>query len=80
MLLDASLVRIVLVPAAMKLLATGRWLPGGLNRWLPPLQLKPAQPSAEERDRQPSSSSPLRPTTEMMELWHVARPDMSEGA
>jgi len=46
-LLDATVVRIVLVPAAMKLMGHWNWwLPGGLDRWLPRLELEPAHPPA----------------------------------
>jgi RND superfamily putative drug exporter len=55
-LIDATIVRIVLVPAAMKLMGHWNWwLPGVLDRWLPRLELEPAQPSPAGRDRQPTS-------------------------
>lgn len=45
-LLDATVVRSVLVPAAMKLLGARNWyLPGSL-RWLPDLRVEPRSPAA----------------------------------
>ncbi len=41
-LVDATLVRLVLVPAAMRLLGPAAWwLPGWLDRWLPRLDVEP---------------------------------------
>ncbi|MFD0899836.1 MMPL family transporter [Actinomadura sediminis] len=57
--LDATIVRLVLVPAAMALLGRGNWwLPGWLGRVLPDVDLHggrvPAEAGAEPRTREPS--------------------------
>jgi RND superfamily putative drug exporter len=45
-LIDATIVRIVLVPAAMQLMGNWNWwLPSALDRWLPRLQPAPDDPS-----------------------------------
>jgi RND superfamily putative drug exporter len=65
-LIDATIVRIVLVPAAMKLMgAWNWWLPGALDRWLPRVQLEPDEPPTRERDSEPV---PARPATEQVLL------------
>jgi RND superfamily putative drug exporter len=52
-LLDATLIRVVLVPSAMRLMGTWNWwLPGWLDRILPNVSLEGAgtpRPEAEER-------------------------------
>ena len=63
-LIDATLVRMVLVPATMSLLGRANWwLPGWLDRVLPHLDLEggcPASPRSAPRrpSRSPSASSP----------------------
>jgi RND superfamily putative drug exporter len=50
-LIDATIVRVVLVPAAMKLMgAWNWWLPSALDRWLPRLQLEPDERPVPEHD------------------------------
>ena len=53
-LIDATIVRIVLVPAAMKLMgAWNWWLPSALDRWLPRVQWEAEEPPAHgSRDRE----------------------------
>lgn len=52
--LDATVVRLVLVPATMKLLGDANWwLPGWLDRLLPELDHEPAESRAEEAVGQP---------------------------
>ena len=62
-LIDATLVRMVLVPATMSLLGRANWwLPGWLDRILPHLDLEGA-PTKTEASRTPSpNSSPPEPT------------------
>ncbi len=49
LLIDATLIRSVLVPAAMKLLGRWNWyLPSWLD-WLPHLQVEPARTEAPAR-------------------------------
>jgi RND superfamily putative drug exporter len=50
-LIDATIVRIVLVPAAMKLMGDWNWwLPSALDRWLPRVQLEPDERPLPERE------------------------------
>jgi RND superfamily putative drug exporter len=45
--IDASVVRVVLVPAAMKLMGHWNWwLPAWLDRWLPRVEPEPSEPGA----------------------------------
>jgi putative drug exporter of the RND superfamily len=52
-LIDATIVRIVLVPAAMQLMGHWNWwLPSTLDRWLPRLRPQPDEPSVPARESQ----------------------------
>jgi len=52
-LLDAFLLRTLLVPALMHLAGRANWwLPGWLDRILPPLSIEPASRPVQPRDRQ----------------------------
>jgi putative drug exporter of the RND superfamily len=52
-LIDATIVRIVLVPAAMKLMgAWNWWLPSALDRWLPRVHLEADEAPAPAQDRE----------------------------
>jgi putative drug exporter of the RND superfamily len=65
-LLDATLVRMVVVPAAMELLGERNWwLPGWLDRLLPRLQVEGADatdhPTPEDREPEPRSEPQPQP-------------------
>jgi putative drug exporter of the RND superfamily len=65
-LLDATLVRMVVVPAAMELLGERNWwLPGWLDRLLPRLQVEGADatdhPTPEDREPEPQSEPQPQP-------------------
>jgi putative drug exporter of the RND superfamily len=45
LLIDATIVRSVLLPSAMSLLGQWNWYLPGWLRWLPPLQIEGARPS-----------------------------------
>jgi putative drug exporter of the RND superfamily len=53
-LIDATVVRVVLVPAAMKLMGHWNWwLPAWLDRWLPRVELEPSEPGSDRLRRTP---------------------------
>jgi putative drug exporter of the RND superfamily len=59
--IDATLVRTVLVPAAMKLMGRWNWwMPAWLDRWLPRISLETAgeperiEPARDEMSREPA--------------------------
>jgi RND superfamily putative drug exporter len=57
-LIDATVVRLVLVPAVMELLGRANWwLPGWLDRLLPKTSLSEDEPPAEAPAAVPASSS-----------------------
>jgi RND superfamily putative drug exporter len=57
-LIDATVVRLVLVPAVMELLGRANWwLPGWLDRLLPKTPLSEDEPPAEAPAAVPASSS-----------------------
>jgi putative drug exporter of the RND superfamily len=59
--LDATLVRLLLIPAAMRLLGERNWyLPSWLS-WLPDLQVEGHQPPAPAADAPPDDTAPKLP-------------------
>ena len=80
-LIDATLVRMVLVPATMSLLGRANWwLPGWLDRILPHLDLEGA-PRAPEVGPQPEPSpSASSPPSELMRRQRTCRSDPRAGA
>jgi putative drug exporter of the RND superfamily len=54
-LIDATLVRTVLVPAAMKLMGHWNWwMPYWLDRWLPQIALETTEEHEEQPAREPA--------------------------
>jgi len=47
-LLDATIVRCILVPATMKLLGNANWYLPKAFHWLPKLQMERVEPSSKE--------------------------------
>jgi RND superfamily putative drug exporter len=71
-LIDATLVRVVLVPAAMKLMGHWNWwLPAWQDRWLPRVELEPSEPGAAGAG---SDASRLAPGATEVGAQPAARP------
>ncbi len=66
MLIDATIVRTVLVPAAMKLMGKWNWwMPAWLDRWLPKINLEPSAEGAglPVREHAPADRIPVGTTS-----------------